>query len=61
MPEQGFEPRQSSSRVYIFLKERKRVSQRRGGAEGEGKEESQAGSMFSIEPDAGLDLTLLRS
>lgn len=29
----------------------------RGGAEGDGERESQAGSMFSTEPNVGLDVT----
>ena len=34
---------------------------REGGAEGEGEREFQTGSMFSTEPDMGLDLKTLRS
>ena len=44
--------------IYLFWK-RERESERdhvsRGGAESEGETESQAGSMLSVEPDAGLD------
>ena len=40
-------------------KERKHASQ--GGAQGEGEKESQTGSMFSVEPKMGLDLTMMGS
>ena len=49
----------------FILKERERVRERDstsgGGAEREGKRESQAGSTFRAELDAGLDLTTVRS
>ena len=41
---------------FIYF-ERNRESVSGGGAEREGKRESQTGSMFSTEPNAGLDLT----
>ena len=44
----------------MFIFERERQSVNRGGAEGEGDTESEAGSRFqavSTEPDVGLELT----
>ena len=44
--------------VYLFLRERHRVSASRGGAERGGDTESEAGSRLpavSTEPDAGLE------
>ena len=46
--------------MFIFLRERERVSVSRGGAEREGDTESKAGSRLqadSREPDAGLEPT----
>ena len=45
---------------YLFLRERRRESMSRGGAESEGDTESKAGSRLwavSTEPDTGLELT----
>ena len=49
-------------RLFIYLKESVCVSgeRSRGGGRGRGKE-SQADSMLSMEPHAGLDLTTVRS
>ena len=50
--------------LLIFLlreRERKSVRISRGGAKGEGERESQADSELSVEPEAGLSLTTLRS
>ena len=50
--------------VYLFtLRERERESTlvSKGGTEGEGERESQAGSTLSTEPDMGLNLMTGRS
>lgn len=42
---------------YFFIREKEHE---REGVEGEGERGSQVGSMFTIEPNAGLDLTTPR-
>ena len=46
---------------YFFFKTVYLEVELGGGTEGEGEKESPADSMLSIEPDAGLDSTILRS
>ena len=46
------------SNVYLFIL---REHTSGGWAENEGKGEPQAGSMLSVEPDTGFDLTTVRS
>ena len=47
-------------KVYLFLKDREKQSESRGGPEIEGDTESEAGSRLqtvSTDPDTGLELT----
>lgn len=48
--------------LFIFFFFRERAQKRVGvGVERVGERESQAGSLLSVDPSAGLDLTTLRS